>query len=90
MDGVSKAAFGVRSRSNDIKQTFTEKGKLYSESLNKQFKEVGRKVDEGVDAVEKSGIRERSKEALDMSKKALEKTEQMAKETADKVLQNYN
>ena len=58
-----------------MQENFAEKGKQYSESLK----------DESKEAVEKFGWHQKSKEALDISKKAIEKTEQLAKETAERV-----
>jgi len=46
---------------------------------------MGKRVEETKEAVEKSSILERSKEAIEMSKDAFEKSERLAKEAAAKV-----
>ena len=62
----------------------SEQSRTYSEELGK---EMGKKVEETKEAMEKSKILERSKEAIEISKEALEKSERLAKEAAAKVLQ---
>jgi len=80
--GVTQAASEVFSKSKELKENLSEQSKAYSEELSK---EMSKKMDETKEAVEKSGILERSKEAIEMSKEALEKSEQLAKEAAAKL-----
>ena len=70
------------SKSKELKDSLSEQSKVYSEELGK---EMGKKVDETKEAVERSKILERSKEAIEMSKEAFEKSERLAKEAAAKV-----
>lgn len=64
------------SKSKELKENVAKQ----SQELGKQVEDMSKKVtDETIDAVEKSRILERSKEAF-------EKSERLAKETAERVI----
>ena len=76
---MTKAASEVVSKSKELKTNLSEQSKAYSEELGK---DLGKKVEETKEAVERSKILE---EAIERSKEALEKSERLAKEAAAKV-----
>jgi len=94
--GISIAAAEAIKQSQDFRESVREKSKLVSKQLNKQVGasvgDLEKKLHETKEMLEKSGVREMGKEALDKSREALDKgkeafdkSEKIARETAERV-----